>query len=389
MIIELQTEPRLCQCCESSDLDFMWSNTNIIARKNNAWQFTVNVSICRNCGFCFSSPAPNNKQLMQYYEDGNVGFKEISLPYLIEERLRILEKYKDTKGIFVEIGGDGPGEFHQKCKKYFKKIFSVEVTQDLKDKSIDLKSLKESVSVIVHYDVLEHVLNIKDFLSSCHSSLKPNGVMICEVPNLKLYPENLLLLEPEHINHFTISSLNLIAKKIGFTLIEFDEKASRPYGFVAVFRKVKAAVELGEKYINEYSDAKNWILGGLKQIKKNELQLISLRQKIVELTKNNSLIIIWGVTDLLRSLLKNFKINDNVIIVDSDPRRKNDLLVYGLNVMQPKDCIDKLLIANLLIICAPRYKDDILAWVKTHTKRLFCAESLDVIGVNSSGKTLR
>jgi hypothetical protein len=388
-IIKLKTEHRLCQCCGSSDLELVWSNKNIIARKKHTWEFTVNVSICRNCGFCFSSPGPNNKELMQYYEDGNVGFKEISLPYSIEERLRVLYKYRNPEGVFVEIGGDGPGEFHQKCKKYFNKLFSIEVTQDLKDKSIDIKSIKESVDVIAHYDVLEHVLDIRDFLSNCHSALKQDGIMICEVPNLKLYPENLLLQEPEHINHFTISTLRSIAKNVGFTLVEYNEKASRPYGFVSVFRKTKFIKALNDEQPDEFDDAKAFILGGLKQIQKNEAQLTGLRLKIEKLTKNEKKIIIWGVTDLLRSLLKNFKINNNVIVVDSDPRRKNDLILNDINVIQPKNCIDTLLISDLLIICAPRYKIEILNWIKTNTGRVFSGQSLDVIGVNSSGKTLR
>jgi hypothetical protein len=388
-IFKLKTEPRVCQCCGGSDLDLIWSNKNIIVRREHTWEFPVNVSICRNCGFCFSSPGPNNKELMQYYEDGNVSFKEISLPYSIEERLRVLYKYREPNGVFVEIGGDAPGEFHQKCKKYFNKLFSIEVTKDLKDKSIDIKSMKESVDVIAHYDVLEHVLDIRNFLSNCYSSLKPNGVMICEVPNLMLYPKNLLLQEPEHINHFTISSLSVIAKNCGFTLIEYDEKASRPYGFVAIFRKIELAKASNEKIKNEYTEAKAWLLGGLNQIKKNEAQLITLRLKIEELTKNGKKIIIWGVTDLLRSLLKNFKINENITVVDSDPRRINDLILEGIEVIQPKNCIDKLLVSDLLIICAPRYKIDILNWVKANAERVFSGESLDVIGVNSSGKTLR
>ena len=82
---------------------------------------------------------------------------------------------------------------------------------------------------IEYYDVLEHVLNVKQFLSNCYRALKPGGVMICEVPNLLLYPDNLLLQEFEHVNHFTISSLSLIAEKVGFSLIEFDNVCSRPY----------------------------------------------------------------------------------------------------------------------------------------------------------------
>ena len=388
-IIALKTDLRLCECCDGDDLELMWSSKSVVVRKVHTWEFPVNVSICRNCGFCFSSPSPNNNDLMKYHEDGNVGFKEISLPYSIEERLRTLNKYKVPGGVFVEIGGDGPGEFHQKASQYFSQLISIEVTKDSKNKYINISNLKEKIDVISHYDVLEHILDVKQFLSNCYSALKRGGVMVCEVPNLKLYPENLLLQEFEHVNHFTISSLSLIAKKIGFNLIEFDGICSRPYGFVAIFRKDGADKACNKKYKNEFTEARASIVGGLKQIHNNDIQLINVRKKIDQLTNNNKQIILWGVTDLLRSLLKDYKISDKVIIVDSDPRRKDHLILDGIKVSQPIKCIETFLHADLLVICAPRYASEILTWVKSNTGKIFKDESLSVIGVNAYGKTLR
>ena len=388
-INSLKTELRICECCGSDDLELMWSSKSIVVRRLYTWEFPVNISICRNCGFCFASPSPNNNDLMKYHEDGNVGFKEISLPYSIKERLRILKKYRVPDGIFVEIGGNDPGEFHQKFKQYFNQLISIEVTKDLKDKSIDINTLEGSVDVISHYDVLEHVLNVKQFLSNCYRALKPGGVMICEVPNLLLYPDNLLLQEFEHVNHFTISSLSLIAEKVGFSLIEFDNVCSRPYGFVAIFKKDVIGKSSAKVNVNEFSEAKKSIIGGLKQLTQNDIQITRIRNKIKKLTNNNKQIILWGVTDLLRSLLKDYKISDKVIVVDSDPRRKDHLILEDIKVSQPKNCIKNLLCADLLVICAPRYASDILTWVKTKTGKIFKDESLNIIGVNSSGKTLR
>ena len=388
-INSLKTELRTCECCGSNDLELMWSSKSIVVRRLHTWEFPVNVSICRNCGFCFASPSPNNSDLMRYHEDGNVGFKEISLPYSIKERLRILEKYRVPDGVFVEIGGNDPGEFHQKIKQYFNQLISIEVTKDLKNKSIDINTLEGLVDVISHYDVLEHVLNVKQFLSKCYRALKPGGVMICEVPNLLLYPDNLLLQEFEHVNHFTISSLSLIAEKVGFSLIEFDNVCSRPYGFVAIFKKGGISKTSSKVNVNEFSVAKKSIIGGLKQLNQNDIQITSIRNKIKKLTSNNKKIILWGVTDLLRSLLKDYKISDKVIVVDSDPRTKDHLILDGIKVSQPKNCIKNFLCADLLVICAPRYAADILTWVKTKTGKIFKDESLNIIGVNSSGKTLR
>lgn len=387
--IIFDVESRFCESCGTNDFDLIWENKTTIKRRNYIWIIKNNVSICRNCGFCFCSPAPNKKQLKQYYEDGNIGYKEISLPYSIDERLRILEKYKVEDGLFIEIGGDAPLEFHNKCNDFFKDHYSIEVSKELKNKSNNIEKFNDSVDVIAHYDVLEHVIDIKGFLNNCYKALKSDGVMICEVPNLALYPKNLLLLEAEHVNHFTILSLSRIAFQVGFHLIEFDNNASRPYGFVAIFKKNKNVQKLKFEDKNEYSDSKKYILGGLKQIEKNNKFLKLLTKKVNKLSENGQKIVLWGVTDLMRSLLRNFNVRKNIIILDSDPRRKDDLILNNLPVKQPINCKEELLSASLLIICAPRYASEILKWIKINIGKTFNGKSLDIIGVNSEGKTLR
>ena len=108
-----------------------------------------------------------------------------------------------------------------------------------------------------------------------------------------------------------------------------------------------------------------------------------------QLTKDDKKIILWGVTDLLRSLLKDYKLSDKAIVVDSDPRRKDDLILDGIGVSQPIKCVENFLQADLLVICAPRYASDILTWIESNTGKIFKDISLSIIGVNSHGKTLR
>ena len=89
---------------------------------------------------------------------------------------------------------------------------------------------------MAHYDVLEHVLEVKDFLSSCHKILKYDGIMVCEVLLLGL-SKNLLMLEFEHVNHFSVNTLSSMASQVGFELIDVNYNCSRPHGFLSVFKK--------------------------------------------------------------------------------------------------------------------------------------------------------
>ena len=71
------------------------------------------------------------------------------------------------------------------------------------------------------------------------------------------------------------------------------------------------------------------------------------------------------------------------IVVDSDPRKKDHLILGDIKVFQPKNSIINFLYADLLTLCAPRYTSDILSGLKTKTGKIFKDESLSIIGINS------
>ena len=386
---KITLQPRACECCGGSDLEPVWSGESISKGVSNTWRLPYSVAVCRTCGYCFNSPGPVHDDMARYYADGLAGYKEIGLPYSIDARMGVLERYSAPTGVFAEIGGDQPGEFHRRCAPLFGKQLVVEVSDDTTAELRSVHDLEEnSVDVLVHYDVLEHVIEVKDFLSACHRALKPGGVMICEVPDLRLYPRSLLLLTFEHVNHFSTTTLAAIACQVGLNPVEFGHICSRPYGFLAIFRKeeVRAAVSFDSQC--EYIDALACMHDGLEQIRRSEAQIELVRQRITKLGKQQKKIIIWAVTDLLRSLLANYTLPVSVIVVDSDPRRKDHLAHEGVVVLQPKDAIEHIKHSEFLVICAPRYRSEILEWIAQQAGKTFPSGMLEIIGAGPSGETL-
>jgi len=386
---EIKLQPRACECCGGDDLEPVWSGESISKGVRKTWLFPFSVAVCRTCGYCFNSPSPARDDLSRYYADGLAGYKEIGLPYSIDARMRVLDRYSVPKGVFAEIGGDQPGEFHRRCAPLFSKQLVVEVSDDTSAELRSVHDLDEnSVDVLAHYDVLEHVIEVKEFLSACHRALKPGGVMICEVPDLRLYPRNLLLLVFEHVNHFTTTTLAAIACQVGLNPVEFAHICSRPYGFLAIFRKeeVRASVSFDSQC--EFIDALACMHDGLEQIRRSEAQIELVRKRITKLGGQQRKITIWAVMDLLRGLLADFTLPDTVIVVDSDPRRKDHLEGKGISVMQPKDSIEHIKQSEFLVICAPRYSSEILEWIAQQAGKTFTLEALAVIGAGLSGETL-
>lgn len=388
-MLEITLEPRSCECCGGDDLHPVWHSESVVVRARNSWRFPFSVAICRACGFCFASPGPRAVDLEQYHAEGLTGHKEIGLPYSVEARMAILERYSVPGGVFVEIGGDDPGEFHKRCSQIFGQQLVVEIADDTPAELRSVHGLtKDSVDVLAHYDVLEHVVEARDFLAGCYRALKPGGVMVCEVPDLRLYPRNLLLLEFEHVNHFSITTLNYLARQVGLNLIEVSHVCSRPYGLLAVFRKEPLSASDQHDGWGEYLDALACVQEGLAQIQRVQLQIDGVRQKIVDLDNAGKKITLWAVTDIMRRLVSGFTLPSSVVVVDADPRRRTHLAQEGIVVRLPQESIEHIANSELLVICAARYQRNILDWVTRDTGVIFSGVRLVVLGVGPNGETL-
>jgi len=388
-MLEISLEPRACDCCGGNDLEPVWSSHSIVTCTRNTWKFPFNVAVCRTCGFCFGSPGPKRDDLARYHADGLAGYREIGLPYSVDARMAVIERYSVPEGVFAEIGGSQAEEFYQRRAPFFSKQLVVEISEDTPADFRSVHDLPEnSVDVLAHYDVLEHVSEVTDFLIACRRALRPGGVMICEVPDLRLYPRNLLLLEFEHVNHFSASTLNAIAAKAGLRLIELGHLCSRPYGFLSVFRKEASGVVPNTWDQCEFIGALASVRGGLEQIRRVELQIDSLRRELAIMGKIGKKVTLWAVTDFLRRLLVGVTLPDSAIVVDSDPRRGNHLESDGVQVLEPKNSIEHITNSDLLVICAPRYKVEIIDWIRQQTGKTFSGSELVVLGTGHSGETL-
>lgn len=385
----IRLKPRICECCGSYNQEKVWESNSIVTRAKSKWKFPYHISICKNCGFTFSSPAPVEEDLLEYHSEGLTGYKGISLPYTIEKRLPIIEKYAKNGGKFAEIGGDLPEKFHNYCSKFFDTILSVEIAEDTLGDYNNLYDLEEnSFDMIAHYDVLEHIGDIKKFLQACFKALRLGGYMVCEMPDLRLYPKNLLLLEFEHVNHFSIQTLSKICGHTGFRLVETGHKCSRPYGMLAVFKKLDAPIEINYNEEIEILDAKACIEGGISQVEELNNYINDLRKKLIRLSEKSKIVTIWAVNDILRRLLDNFKLPEGCIVVDSDPRRENDLNDIGVKVGTPYDNVEHIKNSDFLIISAARYQNSICEWIEKNFDKKFSDNALIVLGDAGKETTL-
>lgn len=78
------------------------------------------------------------------------------------------------------------------------------------------------VDVILHYDVLEHIIDPLQFLKDIYKDLRMNGIVIIKVPDCtkSFSMGDISILSHEHLNYFTKISLKNIVKMAGFSNVE-------------------------------------------------------------------------------------------------------------------------------------------------------------------------
>ena len=147
--------------------------------------------------------------------------------YTLNKKVSLLNSFNTEEKTVLDIGA-GTGDFLLACEKSGWNVIGIEPNKDARNialkKEIKLHQELKDVSnlkfdVITLWHVLEHVPNLKEYLSQIKKLLKPNGVLVIAVPNYKSY-DAIYYKEfwaafdvPRHLWHFSQNSISKLFKK--------------------------------------------------------------------------------------------------------------------------------------------------------------------------------
>lgn len=359
---DLNLTPRPCDACGRDDREELWRQRFVAETRGASWGFDVRVAQCTRCGFVFASPAPAQNDLDSYYASHYADWGGQALDYSVDARLAYLRRHVAPSGHIVEIGGAADGVFWSRLGEAFPQRTVVQPNTAETTNARTISQLERGFAdAIVHYFVLEHVRDVDGFLSGCAAALRPGGMMICEVPDLALYP-----LDPsglafhEHQNHFTVESLARVAATAGFRLVDAShELVSRPFGFVVTFVRDAAPQRLDPPSPAVVAHARSAVGGGLRAIAAYEEHLVTVGGQIDAAAAQGARSVLWGANDVLRALIdRSGPLPADTVIVDSDPAKAR---VRGLPVVRPEEARAALRGAGPLMICTHHHAEAILA----------------------------
>lgn len=146
--------------------------------------------------------------------------------------------------------------------------FGIEVIEDFYPTSNKMPK----TDMIIHYDVLEHVLDPSAFLRKHQNDLNPGGLIAFAVPDCTKYIESgdMSMILHEHLNYFDQESLGNVVESAGFEVLSI-----RPADFGGVLYCV---ARVAESFV--------WTAKkGTLKFKKFERNLVTLKNKVLDFIK--------------------------------------------------------------------------------------------------------
>ncbi len=201
---------------------------------------------CSGCGLVSLNEFPSLAVLERYYADNyHYQIKEKGLVHFLENNLNQAMHRKHLKMIRKHTAneklldlGCGSGYFLKFAQQQGWEVQGVEMSNyaaEIARKqgiSVSTKSVTEAnfisgeFEVITMFNVLEHMTHLNEVMANNYRWLKPGGLLVVEVPNVnsmqkKIFGGNWVHWDvPRHIFHFSPETIQKLAEKSGFKVIE-------------------------------------------------------------------------------------------------------------------------------------------------------------------------
>lgn len=224
--------------------------TEIVRREGSVRDnTTLEILECSNCGLVFLSSTNHIDD--RFYKDSKMHGNEetIDIETLVkdasfddERRFNLYAEMMKNKDILDF--GCGTGGFLLRARKMARQAYGIELEKRLEPYFLandlmvyqTISDFDYAVDYIFLFHVLEHIKDPFTVLKALKQKLKPNGRFIIEVPNAD--DALLTLYRNKAFSHFTywsphlylynVSTLQLLAKKAGFTIETIQQEQRYP-----------------------------------------------------------------------------------------------------------------------------------------------------------------
>lgn len=198
-----------------------------------------NFNKCLDCGFVFSNPTLNEKELETYYrnlEDPEYSLESEGRSRNFKTILKRLKKIEKPGRDLLDIGA-ASGIFLNLAREEGYRIQGIEPSQFLVDQARELYGIElfqgtiysftgsDRFSVITLVDILEHLSDPEPFMSRLQELIQKEGILVIVTPDIdslavKLAGKKWWHYRIAHLNFFNRKSLKTLLNNHGFEIIK-------------------------------------------------------------------------------------------------------------------------------------------------------------------------
>jgi SAM-dependent methyltransferase len=218
-----------------NQLSKAWKNAFDLDPFNALMKENLQKRRCLECDLIFYSPSffgdgrfyeNLSQKMLNYYDDQRWEF---------DEALDLIAQYRPNS--LLEFGC-GTGAFLDKIRHAVDEItgieinpYAIEVCQRKKIRVYQDLNQAETYDMIVFFEVLEHLENVRKILSDIINNLNKNGILLIAVPNPNSYLKDLDLpildLPPHHSLGFSKNSLSWIGQSFELSEVHYAQEPIR------------------------------------------------------------------------------------------------------------------------------------------------------------------
>jgi 2-polyprenyl-3-methyl-5-hydroxy-6-metoxy-1,4-benzoquinol methylase len=205
---------------------------------------------CLHCGLLYLNPRPNEQEMLAYYPPEYQAairqvLQEVRQSHIGRIGLRMMRRVRkpplEKVGSVLDIGcssGDYLAylqtlgwevygiELDEEAARYAREHFGIPVGAGTAEHALS-DFPDERFDVVTMWHVLEHLFDPSLVLAEVHRILRPGGILMLEMPNVRSLWASLLgeywfpLEIPRHLYHFSPPTLRAMLTKTGFRLTRF------------------------------------------------------------------------------------------------------------------------------------------------------------------------
>ncbi len=239
-----------CKICNSERLNLFFRGSKR-DKENESVSFSptssgfglfYNTFVCKKCGFMFSEMDIKEEELNHIYSNPIDRFyvaQQKERQYAYKRILFQLKPLVITKGATLLDVGCSYGFFMKLAEESGYKVYGIELNRDANiycKEKLNLKVFCGGINQVVFSDnyfdvitaleVIEHVQDLKGFITNVRRMLKPGGILYLVTPDRRSLSARLLgrkwwSYRRMHINYFSKKTLLTFLKNNGFHIISY------------------------------------------------------------------------------------------------------------------------------------------------------------------------